>query len=168
MHPPLTPIVILLSLLASTAHAQLRPVVADHRADRFEFGISIGAWNLNGSGSLWSGRVGRRVNDWLSSEITFDGGRSDTLSPRYRMATAGLRVSAPASGGVANDRIFVSFGAAAATGLSYRVSPFAGIGWQSAPAAGRLATRVELQSFTSGSGLRDKARVLVGFAVALP
>jgi hypothetical protein len=89
------------------------------------------------------------------------------MSPAYRMTTFGLRLAAPIDHNQSRHSVFITGGAAAASGLSYRVSPFAGVGWQSAWAANRLATRIELQVFSRGTGPQDKARVLVGFVVAL-
>jgi hypothetical protein len=135
---------------------------------RLEVGLSIGAWNLNDGGAVWAGRLGRRVTSWLSSELTLDAGRPDALSTKYRMAVVALKISVPASRQSDSQSVFVTVGAAAATGLSYRRSFVAGVGWQSAWAARRLATRVEIQSFARGSSLADKGRVLVGLVVALP
>jgi len=142
----------------------LCPVLASSPTHEVRFGL--GVWNLDGGGGVFSAGVGRARSSWLSTEVGVEGGRPDTRNPRYALLFADVRLLAPAER-PGRARPFAVLGGAVAAGMSFRVSPLAGVGLQTAWHQGLVATRVELDRFTQGHGIRDSARLLAQLVIGL-
>jgi hypothetical protein len=113
------------------------------------------------------GRFGRRHQDWLVSEWSYD--RTSKPDGREsRLLLGGIRLQNPYARH--GKRAFITAGIVAADGLSFGWSPMIGAGSQAESDGGIVAVRFEIQVFTRGRAAEtyDRARLVVGAAIGIP